>query len=650
MRASLSTRVVAGAASLIALAWIGGSVGRWARAWRDDAAPAAAAPRPIVEAPRVLGREEYCLVCHAGVTGLDVSHRPESIGCASCHGGNVQAREAKLAHEGMIRIPGNLTDAASTCGQAACHAAIVPRISRSIMTTMSGVIEVDRRVFGDTASADAPHVASLGRSAADSHLRQLCASCHLGQSKTQWGPVAESSRGGGCNACHLQYDSLAVRQLAAYASTAPRDRTGIPTRHPSFTIAVDNAKCFGCHSRSGRISTSYEGWHEMAEPPSASQLAADHKAPVPQYRLLADGRYFTRVAPDVHQARGMDCVDCHTAGEVMGTGAPVQHARDQVQIRCEDCHASRLNSVPAQHADAETSRLHALRGWRFGADDRLGVSASGAVLSNVVVAPGSPPRLRRKLSGAWSPLRAPRAVCTQGAGHARLTCGACHTAWAPTCATCHTRFEPTAEGFDHVEQRDVKGAWEESAGPYEAAPPTLGIRWDRRDAAHPRGVVDTFVPGMILTIDRNRDPGGKPDTVFRRLYARIAPHTTARAARSCRSCHADPVALGYGRGVLRFAASGSTGTWSFAPSAKPARDGLPADAWTGFLQARRGMVSTRDDVRPFTLDEQRRILTVGACLTCHDGASSVMQRAISDFAATLARRTGACAVPRWPAR
>jgi hypothetical protein len=59
------------------------------------------------------------------------------------------------------------------------------------------------------------------------------------------------------------------------------------------------------------------------------------------------------------------------------------------------------------------------------------------------------------------------------------------------------------------------------------------------------------------------------------------------------------------------------------------------------------MVSTRDDVRPFTAEEQRRILTVGACLTCHADTSGVMQRAIVDFGATLARRTGRCVVPRW---
>ena len=87
-----------------------------------------------------------------------------------------------------------------------------------------------------------------------------------------------------------------------------------------------------------------------------------------------------------------------------------------------------------------------------------------------------------------------------------------------------------------------------------------------------------------------------------------------------------------------------TGRWQFTPEKKPsAHDGLPEDAWTGFLKTRDGMVSTREGARPFSVEEQRRILTVGACLTCHAGDSPVMTRALADFAATLAARSRRCA-------
>jgi hypothetical protein len=59
------------------------------------------------------------------------------------------------------------------------------------------------------------------------------------------------------------------------------------------------------------------------------------------------------------------------------------------------------------------------------------------------------------------------------------------------------------------------------------------------------------------------------------------------------------------------------------------------------------MVATRDDVRPFSIEEQRRILTVAACLTCHGAKSAVMRDSVRDFKALLARRSSRCVVPVW---
>ena len=59
------------------------------------------------------------------------------------------------------------------------------------------------------------------------------------------------------------------------------------------------------------------------------------------------------------------------------------------------------------------------------------------------------------------------------------------------------------------------------------------------------------------------------------------------------------------------------------------------------------MLSTREDVRPFTVDEQRRILRVGACLTCHAATSSVMRDSVRDFEAVVARRSQRCVLPAW---
>jgi hypothetical protein len=136
-------------------------------------------------------------------------------------------------------------------------------------------------------------------------------------------------------------------------------------------------------------------------------------------------------------------------------------------------------------------------------------------------------------------------------------------------------------------------------------------------------------------------------------------------ARDCRSCHADPVALGYGEGVLLYEPEGDGGKWRFTPERSPGPDGLPADAWTGFLRERAAAASTRAGARPFNVAEQRRILTVGACLTCHDptadglGLQSCAKAGAAGaggstpctpmprFPDALARASSWCRLPRW---
>ncbi len=595
-----------------------------------------------------LGLAEACVTCHGGVTGLEGAHAPSAIGCASCHAGDGRTMDKARAHAGMILIPGNLADAAKTCGQAGCHAAIVPRVERSIMTTMAGVIEVDRVALGEPARPDGriPHANRLGHGVADSHLRELCVGCHLGQPKTEWGPIGQESQGGGCNACHLEYSAEAAKALAAHVAKPREARTGVPAAHPKLALDPTNGHCFGCHSRSGRIALSYEGWNELREEAGDNAApAAARKVAGAALRKLDDGRIVEKIVADVHHERGLECIDCHTANELMGAGAEVARKSEQQKVACEDCHAAKLVSVAADFVDPESRLLMKLRGRALGPGQRMGTTRDGEPLVNVVVEEGKSARLLRKRTGEALALKAPAAACTEGRGHERLSCASCHTAWAPRCVACHTQFDPKDEGFDHAAQAWVKGTWNETAGPFEPLPPTLGVL----HAGDARGAIDTFVPGMVMSFDRNREAGKPPDLIHRRLYAKLHSHTTRREARSCASCHADPVALGYGKGELRYRVSGTTGRWTFRPAAGAAKhDGLPEDAWTGFLAERTGMVSTREGARPFSVDEQRRILTVGACLACHAGDSPAMKRALADFPGTLAARSARCALPAWP--
>ncbi len=161
--------------------------------------------------------------------------------------------------------------------------------------------------------------------------------------------------------------------------------------------------------------------------------------------------------------------------------------------------------------------------------------------------------------------------------------------------------------------------------------------------------VTTFVPGMILNLQLPNS--GAPDrNQFHRLFAPASPHTTAAQARDCRSCHANPAALGYGRGRLTYVVAGGVGEWRFTP-AFPASgaDGLPLDAWIGFLREPPAGTVTRKNTRPFSLPEQQNILLVGACLQCHDEKEPRLAAVFADFKNYRAALGPGCRLPGWAA-
>ncbi|MCP6657834.1 hypothetical protein NL521_28275, partial [Klebsiella pneumoniae] len=60
----------------------------------------------------------------------------------------------------------------------------------------------------------------------------------------------------------------------------------------------------------------------------------------PGPQLTSGNRNVTSIPPDIHHARGMECIDCHTSRDIMGDGYAYENLYHQVEIRCEDCHGS----------------------------------------------------------------------------------------------------------------------------------------------------------------------------------------------------------------------------------------------------------------------------------------------------------------------
>ncbi len=595
--------------------------------------------------PTVNGRKESCMICHKNVAGFSPAHNPKAIGCVSCHGGNSFSSDKESAHRNMIVIPGNLADAGRSCGTTKCHPVITGRVESTLMNTLGGMITVDRFVFGETDSLSIPNdVRHLGNSAADEHLRNLCVICHLGNPKNETGPVTELSRGGGCNACHMNYNEKALLSHSIYHNDKGKNVANQQV-HPSLTLHVTNNHCFGCHSRSGRISTNYEGWHE-------TQLSAKDISDSSGFRVLEDERVFKKAGEDVHHKAGLDCIDCHNSYEVMGDGKLYAHEEQQVKIRCEDCHFKKIpETMSYERLDYESKKIVNLKGWNNNDRKFIKGKVSGIALINTIVQ-GDSAYMIGKNSGKVYRLISPSESCTRNVAHKDVSCSACHTAWAPRCIGCHNVYEPETEGYDMFTNKFKKGTWVEYTGEYLAMQPTLGV-FDNKTGKS----VKPAVPGMIMTIDRgsyeNREEG--ESLLFHRLFAPAEPHTTVKKGRNCKSCHNNPVAIGYGEGELTYEIKNGKGHWKFISKySLNDNDGLPEDAWIPFGFSDTDYYndifshSTRDNFRPFSPEEQKKILTAGACLSCHNEESKVMKESLKvDFKEYLNKITDECILPEF---
>ncbi len=584
--------------------------------------------------------KESCLQCHQNTTGYSPYHNPELIGCASCHLGNIKSTKKGEAHKGMILIPGNLSDAKQTCGK--CHQEELKKINNSLMATNSGIVAVDKYIFGE---ADSPnyhyHIKDVKNTPADKHIRDLCANCHLGAEKKEFGAITNISRGGGCNACHLNYTKSAEEDLSEYLKS---DKKKLPKFHPSNDVFINNTHCFGCHSRSSRISTNYEGWQETL-------LDADSIKKSSNFRVLEGNRVYTKKQEDVHHSKGMLCIDCHSSHEVMGDGKKYAHEEQAVKLQCADCHfKEKPNTIPYDSLDAESLKVFLHRNYSHQKNRILVAKKDKHPLVNTYVDSLGNAFLIGKGDGKLHPLNPQPEVCSRDQVHSDLSCSSCHSTWTSRCIGCHTGFdknEPRA--FDLLDKKYGKGQWKEFVAEFSSSLPTMGVRETKTEKK-----IEPAIPGMILTIDKGSYTGKEigEEVSFHRLYAPNSPHTTSKKVRDCKSCHTNAAAIGYGKGELKYTMEKGIGTWTFnAEYALNEHDNLPEDAWIPFLKEvnKKTINSTRLDFRPFTVKEQKRLLLVGSCLQCHAGNSEIMQQSLVDGIQPLLKKINKkrCILPAW---
>lgn len=548
------------------------------------------------------GYAESCTSCHKEIFQPSKFHPQHVITCEQCHGGNPEAVHKETAHLDLEPYPGRMKSVEKSCGQSQCHTDLVPMVKNSIMNTLDGMLTVTREVYNEENAHHQNRTVAerLDTAGADSYLRKLCVSCHLGSERKNHAQ-SYRDRGGGCSACHLQtFQKKEIPQL-----DEDPDVTGVGTTHPVLTVQISNDRCFGCHSRSGRISLNYLGLAEVEK--------VDQKR-INQFGYLYDNRLVEQKTADLHADR-MACIDCHTMNGLMGTGARVPFLRDQNDIACEDCHDPRAVTKKTSDLTPREHRYFSLYRDRIKldiADETIVTQKTKSPLYHVIQKK-SDRYIISKLTGKEIPIPLSKDVYYHTVtGHDRLTCDSCHTAWAPQCYGCHVEFKPDETQFDHIEQKRTEGRWVETRWYVKSELPALGVTG--------LDTITTFVPGMNIISEKT--PKSKKFT--KQIFAATSAHTTQKKGRSCASCHQSDESLA----IIK--------NWVSHPSQTHWKTPI---GWISENQKIPG-AGTKPGDRSFNQKEIRKIRLAGKCLECHQENDAIYQ----NYYFALKNLTPACKV------
>ena len=341
-------------------------------------------------------------------------------------------------------------------------------------------------------------------------------------------------------------------------------------------------------------------------------------------------RNAVHIAPDIHFAKGMECIDCHTSRDVMGDGYAYANMYLQTEVRCEDCHGGaeppKWREISRENEDAVRESRNYKVQMRPGM--KMVLTGKGRQFSNVFVQDGKVYVLGKKsgklhLSNVITGTPAHTVV-----GHGRLECYACHSRTVVQCYGCHTRYDKTQPGMDYIKGRETPGAFSESEDYRMLYPFPLALNQKGKISPVTPGC-QTFVSVVEAdgTLSKNEYIArfkGKPQLRFAPFYS----HNTGTRAVGCAECHANPAFLGFGQHVA--AGANIDGTLICDQSEEKPLD--------GFVTMKNGKVRaysaiTREHSRPLNGAEVKRTLAVNTCLVCHVTATDPIYRKGLDYRA-----------------
>ncbi|MCW8893230.1 MAG: selenite/tellurite reduction operon c-type cytochrome ExtM [Deltaproteobacteria bacterium] len=564
---------------------------------------------------RTPGDGSTCAACHQGLELASETH----MECVSCHGGDPDESNEKASHRNMYgpKNPADPKHWDKTCGN--CHPYQLDRVRANLMYTNTGMIKnaqatwegedgtlyATRQEQVATATGEQLELKSVAEldNLAGELYRKTCSLCHIGVDSNQ---VWTGSHASGCGACHFPYNDNAT-----YQGQDPTVKGKWPhsASHKMETLP-DNKVCVRCHNRSGRIALSYEGRNDG----NNSLVPTRNGEPGPD--IISGVRNATRIQPDIHHEKGLECIDCHTSRDIMGDGYAYENMYQQTEITCEDCHGSiserpRVEQISRENDEVLRESAHYKKRMKQG--DSMVLTSKDRKYSNVFLEEEKI-WVQAKRTGKLHESKVITGTPEHSIiGHERMECYACHSRTVVQCYGCHTEYDQQKLGTDYIKGVKTPGQFTETEDYRMIYPFPLAL--------NQRGKISSVTPGC-QTFVSVIDPQGEKIldeyiTIFKgKQQLRFAPffgHNTGTKAIGCSECHANPAFLGFGQHVVENDSIEATLICEKSEE-------KPLD---GFITMNYGEVKafsaiTRENSRPFVTNEVQKIMAVNLCLVCHN--------------------------------
>ena len=355
---------------------------------------------------------------------------------------------------------------------------------------------------------------------------------------------------------------------------------------------------------------------------------------------------------DVHTARGLDCIDCHTQRDIMGDGNLYSKQHQAVEIRCETCHGNDstypMISKVTELDDAVIRLSKHYKGKPNSVGDWMAVSKRKKRMTNVKVQNGKMVTIGKRSGRVYNiPLLRNKQIHFIPQHQSRLECTACHSQSIVECQSCHASMKLGQVELKTSERTPIK-----IQQPYLMIGPRGKVApMFAQPERHFSMLDEKGNPILALgSIGQNRGKYQKwhftnPDTSSgSNLAYSLNPHSTGTKVRSCESCHLSPETLGLGKGDLKIGANNTGKNDSLVPLNR-----LDEKTQASVFDPQ-AKVSIRGEVlagshqlkaRPFNQKEIIRILRVGNCIPCHDRYGDRIYQDIKKsyaFASTLEHR------------